>query len=361
MRSVRRILAPVAALAFLAAACGLGNPAKGETIELAAEFTDVIDLVTGAHVRAGDVPIGAVTDIELTEAETARVTMVVEHETGLPANTVAVLSKTSMLGERFIDLRPPEDEDPVGRLDDGQTIVNTAIITDFEDLVFSGSDVLAFLSADRLAAAVETGAVAFGGREDMIRTFISDVEAFVGRYNESSDDLVEFIDAVDRLTAAYEPDAELNAAVFEDLRKASEAFQEEDDQLLDTLEDVTRLSLVGQRILDRNADELTNMIRRLRKFLDEFVRIDGALQGVLTWLPRHNIHVPNGSIDEHAQVWLDFLVCGMNDTEGDPSRDCVPPNTGRPSVDPGYYPFDEPCWDDVDQCPQEPAPRDGEG
>lgn len=361
MRSRFRTVVPVLVLAFVAAACGLGNPAKGETIELTAEFKDVIDLVTGAHVRAGDVPIGAVTDIALTDAELARVTMVIEDQTGLPGNTVAVLAKTSMLGERFIDLRPPEDEEPVGALEDGQTIVNTTIITDFEDLVTSGSDLLAFMSADRLAAAVETGAIAFGGREDLIGAFLDDVEAFVGRYDESSDDLVAFIDAVDRLTAAYATDAEANAQVLEDLRLASQAFQQEDDQLLDTLEDVTRLSEVGQRVLDRNADELTNLIRRLRKFLDEFTRIDGALQGVLTWLPRHNEHVPNGSIDEHAQVWLDFIVCGLQDTEGDPSRDCVPPNPGQRSVDPGYYPYPEECWDDVDACPQEPAPRDGEG
>lgn len=361
MRSRLRTIVPVLVLALVAAACGLGNPAKGDTIELTAEFKDVIDLVTGAHVRAGDVPIGAVTDIALTDAELARVTMVIEDQTGLPGNTVAVLAKTSMLGERFIDLRPPDDEEPVGALEDGQTIVNTTIITDFEDLVTSGSDLLAFMSADRLAAAVETGAIAFGGREDLIGSFLDDVEAFVGRYDESSDDLLAFIDSVDRLTAAYATDAEANAKVLEDLRLASQAFQEEDDQLLDTLEDVTRLSEVGQRILDRNADELTNLIRRLRKFLDEFTRIDGALQGVLTWLPRHNEHVPNGSIDEHAQVWLDFIVCGLQDTEGDPSRDCVPPNPGQRSVDPGYYPYPEECWDDVDACPQEPAPRDGEG
>lgn len=361
MSSRLRTIVPAVVLGLLAAACGLGNPAQGETIEVSAEFNDVIDLVTGAHVRAGDVPIGTVTDIALTDAEMARVTMVVEDETGLPGNTVAVLAKTSMLGERFIDLRPPEDEEPVGALEDGQSIVNTTIITDFEDLVTSGSDLLAFMSADRLAAAVETGAIAFGGREDLIGTFLDDVEAFIGRYDESSDDLVAFIDSVDRLTAAYEADADANAQVLEDLRLASQAFQQEDDQLLDTLEDVTRLSEVGQRILERNADELTNLIRRLRKFLDEFTRIDGALQGVLTWLPRHNEHVPNGSIDEHAQVWLDFLVCGVQDTQGDPSRDCVPPNPGQRSVDPGYYPYPEECWDDVDACPQDPEPQDGEG
>jgi phospholipid/cholesterol/gamma-HCH transport system substrate-binding protein len=72
------------AVALVAAAC---SPAGNDAIELTASFDDVGDLVTNAHVRAGDVPIGLVTGIDLDEDHRARVTMEVRSDTGLPAHT----------------------------------------------------------------------------------------------------------------------------------------------------------------------------------------------------------------------------------------------------------------------------------
>lgn len=331
----------------------LALPACSQAGELtvSAEFDDVIDLVPQAHVRAGDVPIGIVTDIELTDDMRALVTMEVEDGTGLPHDTEAVLSKTSMLGERFIDLRPKGDD---GRLEDGQHITDTRILTDFEDLVASGNELLAFVAADRLGAAVQTGAIAFGGRGSLLSQFVTDVETFIGRYDEGRGDLVRLIDHLDGFTDTLADNAQDNADAFAELNRFSQALEEEDDRLLDTLEDLTRLATVGERILAEHRDEMHGNIRRLRVLLQQLVRIDGALQNFLTWVPRHNVHLPNGIVDFEGQVWLDFIVCGENEVEDDPSRDCTPPNPGEPyEPRPPYHPFTVECWDDHAHCPGE--------
>jgi phospholipid/cholesterol/gamma-HCH transport system substrate-binding protein len=340
-------LALLAVLALVGAGCGLVSPAGDDAITVHAEFDDVLDLVTGAHVRAGDVPIGTVTDIELTDDLRGRVEMRIDADTGLPAETAAWLAKTSMLGERYVDLRPVGDS---GRLTDGQELTETRVLSDFEDLVQAGSDVLAYVAAESIAGAVETGARAFGGRGGQLGRFITDVESFVGRYEEGSDDLLRLIDELDALTAAVAADAELNAEGIAVLERASRVLEEEDERLLDALSELERLSTVGDRLMREHRREIDDTVRRIRITLEQVTRIEGALENLLYHAPQHNIHVPNGITDEFAQVWLDFIVCGMQDADGDPSRDCTPPNTGEHADPPPYQPSSEACNRDHAHC-----------
>lgn len=354
------LLAVLGVLALVAAGC---NPGGSDTIELTASFDDVGDLVTNAHVRAGDVPIGLVTDIELTDDHQALVTMEVKRDTGLPASTEAALDRTSLLGERYIDLRPLTDGGEVAAADSGLTdgthLTNTRVVTDFEDVVSSGDRVLSVVATDQLYAAIETGAVAFGGRGGLLGQFITDVEGFVGTYGDHRDDLLELIDALDRFATTMAPDAERNAEALTTLRDASEVLEAEDDRLLDALVDLTELSGNGERIMAAHRTETEDAIRRLRILLAQITAVDGGLEGLLTWLPRHNIHVPNGIVLEQgtgrhmAQVWLDFVVCGVNDTPGDPARACDPPNPGQPGQYPAERPRSEACYDDMDVCREE--------
>lgn len=355
MRSLRRALplGPVLALVLLLGAC---SPAGNDAMTIRATFDDVVGLVPDHHVRAGDVPVGTVREIQLTDDMRAEVTMEVRRDLGLPERTEAVLGRTALLGEMFIDLRPLEDG---GELSDGDVIEDVRTVTEFEQLVASGDLTLSQVAADQLFAAVETGAVAFGGRGGLLGTFIEDVNRFVGAYNADADDLTALIDSLDGLTAELAPDAEVNAESLRVLREASEVLEEEDDRLLDALADLDELSAVGERILRDHRDEIDDAIRRLRIVLQQVTRVDGALENVLTWLPRHNLHVPNGVVLEQGsgrhfgQVWLDFVVCGINDDPNNPAESCDldDPDPGEPI--PGLSPRSEECYDDLEACREE--------
>ncbi|MBW3619572.1 MAG: MCE family protein [Actinobacteria bacterium] len=343
-------------LALFLGACGIVG--GEEPLTVTATFDDVIDLVPRAGVRAGDVPIGVVTDIELTEGAEALVTMEIERDTGLPGDVMASLAKTGLLGERYVDLRPTGES---GEIADGQHIEDTRVVGDFEEFVEASNGVLAFVAADQLSAAVTTGAQAFGGRGGLIGSFIENVEGVIGRYDEGSEDLVHLIEAVDELTVAMAPDAEANAAALATLNETAEALDAQDERLIDALEDVTRLSIVGARILDDHEQEIDNFFRRLRQITRQVNRYPDALERILVYGPRHNLHVPGGVVNEEAQVWLDFIICGYNETEGDPTRDCTPPNPGESGEPPPFQPNPESCNANHEGCPKrpsEPSPTD---
>ncbi|MBW3577218.1 MAG: MCE family protein [Actinobacteria bacterium] len=337
----RRWALSVMVLALMAAGCRADGTLTVET-----EFSDVIDLVPRAPVFAADVRVGTVEVIELTDDHRARVTMEVRDDTGLPAEVKAVLKQTSLLGERMVELVPTR---PGGRLSSG-FIEDSEVQTDLERLVITGNDLLAFVAADRLNAAVHAGAITFGGRGGTLGQLIGDLEAFVGDYEADKGEVLRLLDALDGLLEPLAREAETNAAAVEALARSTAALSQEDERLLDALEELRRLGVVGERILRDNRDELRDFFAQLQVILHAVTAIDGALQGVLTYLPWHNLHVPNAEKLEFVQIWLDVITCGTSSEErDDPSATCDPPNPGR-SNDPPPGTAYGPCDADARGC-----------
>ena len=80
---------------------------------------------------------------------------------------------------------------------------------------------------------------------------------------------------------------------------------------------------------------------------------NGSIGKLLEVGPLYTRSYARGALNGEAQVWLDFIVCGVQDEQGDVSRDCTPPNPGQRAEQPPYYPVPEECWDDPDPCTKE--------
>jgi phospholipid/cholesterol/gamma-HCH transport system substrate-binding protein len=91
-----------------------GAGTSGRTYHVTAVFDDVLDLVPQSAVRVNDVAVGSVERIRLTGYQ-ARVTMRLERTVVLPANAVADIRQTSLLGEKYVSLGPPDGAGPAGR------------------------------------------------------------------------------------------------------------------------------------------------------------------------------------------------------------------------------------------------------
>ncbi len=86
-----------------------------------AQMPDVNNLQQNSRVRVGDVTVGNVTRIER-QGWHALVTMRLDNGVVLPANTLVKLGQTSLLGSQHIELIPPTDARPEGRLHQGSLI-----------------------------------------------------------------------------------------------------------------------------------------------------------------------------------------------------------------------------------------------
>ena len=86
-----------------------------------AQLPDVNNIQPNSRVRVGDVTVGTVTKIER-QGWHALVTMRLNGDVDLPENATAKIGLTSLLGSLHIELAPPADAPPKGRLHDGSLI-----------------------------------------------------------------------------------------------------------------------------------------------------------------------------------------------------------------------------------------------
>src|ERR1700712_2156865 len=96
-----------------------GNDDGSYTIQ--AQLPDVVVIQQNTRVRVADVNVGNVTRIEVQDWH-ALVTMRINGDVHLPANSTAKVGQTSLLGSMHIELAPPTDQAPQGQLKDGALI-----------------------------------------------------------------------------------------------------------------------------------------------------------------------------------------------------------------------------------------------
>jgi phospholipid/cholesterol/gamma-HCH transport system substrate-binding protein len=323
---MRRVAALLVVAALVLPAC-----ASREPFVVRAQFDDVADLVERNSVQVADVRVGSVTDIELTEDYDAIVTMELSDGVELPSDVSAQLRKTNVLGERFVELIP--DPASGGQLESGTLITDTRLVPDLEDVVRTGSELLAAVTADKIAGAIEAGAEGLGGRGETFGTLLDDLTEIVSTYDQNSDDIVRLIDGLDGFLADVGPEAQLHGDAFAELAKAAKSLNEEDERLLDAINDVSKLARTGEDIMVTHRERTDVFFDRFNKITKEIVRREDDLNKLFYEVYKHNFNTIRGVNDEHGQIFQDFIVCGVNDTPGDAVRGCdnVPQGQARPS------------------------------
>lgn len=313
--SIRAALAAVATVALLASGCA----ADDATIVMAT-FDDVVDLTPRAAVKIADVTVGNIRAIELSDDHRALVTMGVDPQVELPSRVTARLRKTNVLGERFVELVP--DRDSGGRFTSGSMVDEASIVPELEELVFSGTEFVAAIAADRLAGAIEAGAQGLGGRGQTLNTVLDDLSEIVATYSANRDDIVRLIDGFEGFLADVGPEADLHGAALGELLRFNQVLSAEDERLLDTLSEIRALANSGTDIITTHRQRIDDFFVRLTRLSDEIVARDDDLSQLFFVIQRHNHSTIQGINAEHAQIILDFIICGVNDEPGDPVRSC---------------------------------------
>lgn len=314
---LRGLLSAVAATAVLATGCSGG----GGT-EVNAVFEDAADLTSGHAVKIADVQVGTVTAVELSDSYDARVRLSVDPEIRLPADVSARLRKTNLLGERYVELLPGDSSEP---FKSGDTVANTSTVPELEEVVSSGTEVLMAVAADRLAGAIEAGSVGLEGRGETFGETLSDLNVIVDAYEDNSEDLVRLINGFDQFMADVGPRADLHGRALAELKEFTQVLEEEDERLIDALVAVQDLAVTGTDIIKTHREDFDEFFVRFNRITEEVAQTDTQLEELILNTHKHNFNTIRGINAEQAQVFFDFIICGLNDDPGDPVRACRKP------------------------------------
>lgn len=310
--------------ALLAAGCTLPGAKQGP-MKLTATFDDVGDLVVDHGVQVADVRVGSITKIELTDDYHAKVTMSVQ-DLDLPADAVAELRTTSLLGEKFIQLRQcdpkadyttdangvrqPACTGTTDKLARGQDIKISTEAPELEFVAEQAVSLLGGVAANDLAKLVETGSIGFGGRTEDLRALLDDLSTISATLSDQSGHIVGIIDGLDKATSALAGNSgDLNQLLI-NLSETTGVLAAERDQTLLTLQALTRLAQTQNRLVfDPYLEQVDRQIKQLDGILDEVARGRAEVANLLDWIERFAIKIPQGIPNHYAQVYLWATPC----------------------------------------------------
>ena len=316
---MRRLATVVAVAAAVLGGCVFGGDGR---IEVTAAFPDVGDLAATAPVMLADVTIGEVTEIDLVGRE-AVVTMEIDPSAGVPGGVIARIRRTSVLGERIVDLAIPEGL-PSGAppLADGDRIAQTEVRADLEDLVVEGADVLAPIAAGEVATLVDEGAKGFGDGGEELATFLRNMSEIVRGFQGRTPAIRNMIRAMDGFNSTIATRADEHAASIANTARSLRVLREESEELTAAIRALDRLAVGGRGILEAHRDEMDRFFHQMHVILRVLDEEQGSIVQFLRWAPLHNRNTQITEFRDFVQVYQDFIICGLNDDPSDPARRC---------------------------------------
>jgi phospholipid/cholesterol/gamma-HCH transport system substrate-binding protein len=345
MSRLLRALALVVLVATLATSCSLrtaGSP-QGD-LELTATFDDVANLVVGHSVQLADVAVGTVTAIDLVDGRRARVTMSIQDDVDLPVGTSAALSKTSLLGEQYVELRPPDEATPVvggpQLLHSGDEIGETSITADFETVTERAIEFLGAISADDIGTITNTGARALGGRGRDLNRLLGDLTTVVGDLDSQRNEIARTIDGFAQLTDDLASHDGQVGTLIADLSDASVTLARNRHRIIGALRGIRDMTLVtNQAVLADHTDSLVSTIQDLDPILSTLAgqrpRLEEMLDSVNAFLADLDDNVSGTSpVGQSQFVWAKGIATPSG-TLGEgpspvPDLPTGPPSGGTP-------------------------------
>ena len=221
VRYLRSMIALALALVVVAGLSGCGwhglntLPMPGTagggpgSFTIQAQLPNVSNLQPNSRVRLNDVTVGNVTKVEM-QGWHALLTMTLDRDVDLPANATVKLGQTSLFGSLHVELAPPTNAPPQGKLHDGSLIPLAAASTypSTEQTLAAISLVLNGGGVGQVQDITEALSTAFAGRADDLRSLIVQLDKYVGYLNDQKDDIIAAADSLNNLvgqTAAQKP------------------------------------------------------------------------------------------------------------------------------------------------------------
>ncbi|CDO87160.1 mammalian cell entry protein [Mycobacterium triplex] len=224
-----------------------GTEGRGAgSFTIVAQMPDVDTIQPNSRVRVGDVTVGTVTRIERQDWH-ALVTMSLNHDVKLPANSTATLGQTSLLGSLHIELAVPTDEPPRGQLHQGSLIPLSAskAYPSTEQTLASAGLLLNGGGLGQVQDITVALTTAFGGREDALRTLLAQLDTFIGRVNAQTHDIIAATDSLNTLLTKFAAQKPIIDHGLDTIPDALATLNSERDTLIDAVDQLGKFSALA--------------------------------------------------------------------------------------------------------------------
>ncbi len=211
-----------------------------------AQLPDVGNMEQNSRVRVADLTVGNVIKIER-QGWHALVTMRLAGDVNLPANATATVGQTSLLGSLHVELAPPTQVPPHGKLHDGSRIPLSAgsAYPTTEQTLAAVSMLLNGGGLGQLQDITTAFATAFAGRTDDLRSLLTQLDQFIAHANAQSGDIIAASESLNKLAGQFAEQKPVVDRALQTIPAALAVLAEQRDHLADALDQLGKFSALA--------------------------------------------------------------------------------------------------------------------
>ncbi|WP_059021257.1 virulence factor Mce family protein [Mycobacterium sp. M26] len=290
------VVALVLGLAGGSSGCGLKNwqglnslPLPGTvgggpgSFVIKAEMPDVNNIQPNSRVRIGDTTVGHITAIEL-QGWHALVSMRLDGDVQLPANSTAKIGLTSILGSQHIELSPPTDAPPEGRLHEGSVIPlsNSASYPTVEQTLAAVSMVLNGGGLGQIQDITEAFSTAFRGREQDLRSLVGELDRFAANTNGQTDDIIAATESLNTLAGTFAANQPVLDKALKSVPEALAVLNNERENLAEAADALGRFADRVVSTVDQTKANLVKELKEIGPVLESLANAGPAMTRALS-------------------------------------------------------------------------------
>jgi phospholipid/cholesterol/gamma-HCH transport system substrate-binding protein len=287
----------------LPGAVGRGTDAAVYHVEVA----NIGTLESNSPVLIDDVVVGSVGKMRL-HGWHVDVDVSLKPDVVVPANAVATVGQTSLLGSMHLALDPPPGQAPDGRLNPGATIGlnSSSTYPSAEQTLSSLAAVVNGGGLGQIGDIIHNFNAALSGRQDAVRDLITRLDNFVGTLYQQRDNIIATINELNRFSATLGSQQETLTRALNKIPPALDVLLKERPRITTALEKLGVLSdTVSGLVNDTQADlvkNLQNLAPTLQALADVGPEIDTALAYAPTFPLTQNI-IDRGVRGDYVNLW----------------------------------------------------------
>ena len=258
----------------------------GHTYTLNVQFADVQDLVPYSAVKVNDATVGHVKTVSV-QGHHALVVVQLKDTVKLPANSTALVSQTSLLGEKFVAIQPPADrKDWRGTLAPGGTIslINTDTDATIEEVLGSLSLVLNGGGLQNVQTITKEFNKALTGKESNTRGMLEQLKIFATGLNAQKSDIISALEHVDHLAATIKAQESTVTTAIDTFPAALQVLSDSTASLTKMLTALSNLGETATGVINASKDDMLANFRNLEPTLTELAKAGNEIPRTLQLL-----------------------------------------------------------------------------
>jgi virulence factor Mce-like protein len=295
-RSARRVAAVAACVTVAASGCsfdglnsislpgtvGTGPGATTYQVQLA----NVGTLESNSPVMVSDVVVGTVGKMTL-RGWHADVEVTVKPDVVIPANAVATVGQTSLLGSMHLALDPPVGKSPSGRLRPGTTlgVDRSSTYPSTEQTLSSLSVVVNGGGLGQAGDIIREFNATLNGRESQLRDLLLRLNDFVGMLDRQRDDINAAIGALNRLAGTLAGQREVITSALQRIPPALDVLIAERPRLTTALDKLRIFSDTATGLVRDTQADLVRNLENLEPTLQALADVGPNLGTALAYAP----------------------------------------------------------------------------